>query len=471
MAKIKIKEVKCPCCGAHLSLKDNGYGEVQCNYCNAIVFISREDTNDKGFMTITNKKDGRAIASICIPLNWDVTDTFINYNKSVLQIPYSVGFDLENTSGDMIHVETGNAFEINGPVGWVNRQTPRTIQKEFMPVEEYIDKFAEEYAKGENKKCKFIEDLNIPVEGYKEKEDFERTKSYYDEKLNQTNMQGTGSFTITGLYSKCGCRAYEIGNKVLVIYTKVYGWKTCLSMFSGVSNGISSLGQGLSNMLGNMANSGILGENLSNKIKGQTEEKNKSTKKEEKDSNMIGNLDHPGQGEVLEWQSGPMFVMLTSKDNYKKLYSKAYKQVCSTFELSPEVVREHQELENQFNQEANGMYQQQAQAQYQHGQSLIQMGQQRMAANYAYIDSMRARSNQQFESQRSAYNNRMAAQDRMRDQRTEAILGVNTYIKPDGHEVEVPVSAETAWINGKGEIIGGSAGFNPGPDWTQLDRK
>ena len=510
MTKIKIQEMKCPCCGANLSLEDNGYGETICKYCNAIVFISREETNNEGFMTINNKKDGKPIASICIPINWDVADTFIDYNRCTVKIPYAVGFDLKNNQGDTIHVETGTHFAINGPVGWVNRQTPHTFQKDFMPVENFIDEFVENYGKVEKKSFKFLEDLKIPVEGYDEKEDFERTKAAYEEELRNGEATYQTKFRLVGVYSKCACRAYECDDQVMVIYTKVHGWKNALGVgipsMAGIGEGISNLFGNVKNTINNnsnksnnntssngnllnkMADSGLLGGMLGKKFKSQnnpqevveektpetepiTEAPTEAKKEEVQEECMIGNLNHPGQGENLEWQSSPIFILLTSKSNYKNLYKKAYTQVCSSFSLSPEVLREYSEMEARMNAEANAMYQQQAAAQKAHGDALISLGQQRMQANYAYIDSMRARSNQQFESQRASYNSRMEAQDRMRDARTEAILGVNTYIKPDGHEVQVPVSADTAWINGKGEIIGGSAGFNPGSDWTQLERK
>ena len=509
MSNIKIKEMKCPNCGANLSLKDNGYGETECNYCHAIVFIEREETKD-GLITIKNKVDGKPIANISIPLNWDITDTYIDYNRSTLQIPYAIGFTLENTSGDIIKVDSGNAYEINGAIAWVNRQTPRTIQEEFIPVEQYLDEYMKSYNGGMNNEFKFLEDLDIPIDNYSDKDDFNRTKELYEERLKSESARYNTKFVLAGCYSKCACRAYEMDDKAYVVYTKVHGWKTRMGMIPELPNlteGLNTLTQGLGNLMGNisnkasnvansnngnilnkMADSGLLGGMLGKKFK--TNSTNQEIKTEpvtipvtepltipetipekEQDPNMFGNMNHPGQGEVLEWQSTPIFTLITTKDNYKNLATKAYKQVCSSFSFSQEVEREHQQLTNQYEQEAQAMYNEQAAAQRAHGEALINLGQQRMNANYAYIDSMRERSNRQFEANRASYNARMDAQDRMRDQRTEAILGVNTYIKPDGHEVQVPVSADTAWINGKGEIIGGGPGFNPGSDWTQLNKK
>lgn len=53
---------------------------------------------------------------------------------------------------------------------------------------------------------------------------------------------------------------------------------------------------------------------------------------------------------------------------------------------------------------------------------------------------------------------------------SEAIRGVNTYVTSDGREVELDVSAERAYENQAGDVIGGSGGFDPGADWTEIPR-
>ena len=494
MSKITVKQIKCPCCGSSLSLKDEGYGETKCSYCNAIVFVSREDTNEKGDMNIYNIGDNKPLGKINIPLGWDITNTFIDYNRSTLQKPYAFGFDLSNNMGSEIFVESGPSYFIQGPVLTRNEQIPYTFQKEFETVDKFIDELADAYAKVENKKVKFIEELDLPVEKFNKKKAFEKTKSYYENICRNEEMKAGSKMSILGIYGESSCRVYEMGKDALVIYTRVIG-RHGSYMLGGISNigaGISNLMSGIGNMISNttsnnnggnilnkMADKGLLGGMLGKKLKTNNQEEVKVEPKEEikvepkeeSSDSMFGNMKHPGQMEFLEWQTTPVFMLITSKDNYKEIYKKAFKQICSSYEVSREILTEYDNLKNQMENNINQNNQARAQAEYQHGQSLINMGAQRMAANQSYVESMMARSNRQYESQRSSYNSRMEAQDRMRDKRTEAILGVNTFIKPDGKEVEVPVSADTAWINGKGEIIGGSAGFDPGSGWTKMDKK
>ena len=54
---------------------------------------------------------------------------------------------------------------------------------------------------------------------------------------------------------------------------------------------------------------------------------------------------------------------------------------------------------------------------------------------------------------------------------SEAIRGVNTFVTSDGREVQLDVSADRAYENQAGDVIGGSGGFDPGADWNQIPRK
>ena len=53
---------------------------------------------------------------------------------------------------------------------------------------------------------------------------------------------------------------------------------------------------------------------------------------------------------------------------------------------------------------------------------------------------------------------------------SEAIRGVNTFVTSDGREVELSVQSDRAYENQAGDVIGGSGGFDPGADWTEIPR-
>lgn len=51
---------------------------------------------------------------------------------------------------------------------------------------------------------------------------------------------------------------------------------------------------------------------------------------------------------------------------------------------------------------------------------------------------------------------------------SDAMRGVNTWVRPDGTEVETSTASDRAWTNAAGDVVGGSGGFDPGAGWTEL---
>jgi hypothetical protein len=74
------------------------------------------------------------------------------------------------------------------------------------------------------------------------------------------------------------------------------------------------------------------------------------------------------------------------------------------------------------------------------------------------------------------YQNRSAAQDRMFDNYSQALRGVDTYVDPvNNWNVQLPTGYDNAWTNGTDYIFSDSASFNPNigsnQNWQQMTRK
>lgn len=54
---------------------------------------------------------------------------------------------------------------------------------------------------------------------------------------------------------------------------------------------------------------------------------------------------------------------------------------------------------------------------------------------------------------------------------SDAMRGVNTWVRPDGTEVETSTASDRAWTNAAGDVVGGSGGFDPGSGWTELHQR
>lgn len=460
MSEVKVKSINCPVCGAPLELKDNGYGDTECQYCHALLFLSRDDTTEEGFIEATN--NGRSLAFFQMPIGWDITNTRVEGSNPTIMVPYLFTIELENNMNSIIHIQSGEGFHEDGPISYINRQARFTNQRDFVSVKDYIDNIVESYARNNDYEITNVEQRELPIGEHDKKKDYEKYLNKTKEEMQrQSNMYGC-PLDLVGCYKDSDCRVYSLegkDKKKVAFYTSVEGNKVLMTLMAGLNSNINNLFGGFGGMFGGMMGANQLQNNAS-----------QSAENIEGDFGF-GNLNKPGQGEILEWRSDTLFMLVSSEEEFENVYEKAFKDICSTFELSEMLLAEYASMKAEMEQINNTQYANEQMQQQQYLNTLDRMSKQISRNAQANMEAMMARSNKQYEAQRASYNSRMAAQDRMRDKRSEAIRGVNTYIRPDGKEVEVPVSADTAWINEKGDIVGGTPGFNPGYGWTQMEKK
>ena len=57
------------------------------------------------------------------------------------------------------------------------------------------------------------------------------------------------------------------------------------------------------------------------------------------------------------------------------------------------------------------------------------------------------------------------------DKFSEAMRGVNTYVREDGSEVEVSVAYDHAYTNNLNDTFATNSSFEPGGNWTEMHKK
>ena len=85
MAIINAQIVSCPTCGAPLRMVDSGYGAVKCTFCGAEVVLNRDDTKD-GYVHLSDPASNTPIASVKIPIGWDVKKVIKDLSKDTSRI-------------------------------------------------------------------------------------------------------------------------------------------------------------------------------------------------------------------------------------------------------------------------------------------------------------------------------------------------------------------------------------------------
>ena len=104
-------------------------------------------------------------------------------------------------------------------------------------------------------------------------------------------------------------------------------------------------------------------------------------------------------------------------------------------------------------------------------QSWQQIHATQQAAFDSYNRSWWERTNASDAARRSAYQSKMASEQRMSDRYSEAVRGVNTYVRLDGTEVEVSVAYDRAYTNNSGDTLGSNSAFEPSGNWTEMRHK
>jgi len=178
------------------------------------------------------------------------------------------------------------------------------------------------------------------------------------------------------------------------------------------------------------------------------------------------------QGGTVYWSIDRMASLIAPEAQFEERYSSDFLPfIASTF-VHPDVHNLEQAEANQTNAAIQANTQTalaQSNARFAAQQAAHR---QRQAAFNSYNDSITAARDSRQASFRAATNAQFATSPAGGGHTdfSEAIRGVNTFVTSDGREVELSVRADVAYENQAGDVIGGSSGFDPGADWTQISR-
>ena len=171
---------------------------------------------------------------------------------------------------------------------------------------------------------------------------------------------------------------------------------------------------------------------------------------------------------VLDWGSRHLFMLQAPADSFDEAWANGYVDLCSSFYLDQSIVQQITDYQQQIIRAKQQETDQAINAMNQQFQAMQAANAARQAAFDRQLDSWWANSNAHHaQVMSSSSSSSYSAADKW----SEAIRGVNTYMRPDGSEVELSVGSDRGWISQGGTVIGTSGSFEPGADWTELDRK
>ena len=172
------------------------------------------------------------------------------------------------------------------------------------------------------------------------------------------------------------------------------------------------------------------------------------------------------RGHYVAWGSENIYFCSTD-DAHENETAAAFMQMVSTFTFDNSVYQMKFQKAEEFNRQELAKNQM-IQAQVQANQEQLRINQARLQQTLA--DNSRAMSDMIMDS----WNQKMASDSRISQARSEAIRGVNTYVRTDGSTVEHSVVSDHVYQNQYGDTVGISGpAIDPSyiPDWTEIRRQ
>ncbi len=168
---------------------------------------------------------------------------------------------------------------------------------------------------------------------------------------------------------------------------------------------------------------------------------------------------------AIFWDSHYVLTLRTRADLFEKQYENLI-MFCSSMQASPATATRIMDERNRI----LGYLEERQRTQHEALQNMIR---EQQAAFDSYNAAWHARSDRTHRANRAAYADKLAAESRMSDMQSEATRGVNTYIRPDGTEVEYSVINETAFASAtdsRDTFATQSKAFES-IDWVEMKKK
>ena len=404
--------------------------------------------------------DGRGLFVVTIPSDWVVKDTAIKRQSTR---PFNPQVNFDSPEGGIILRQGDAGTRLSSGMKAVMSAYGAAIAG--VDRTNYADmphpvRLADAYASS------LVDDpdsSNLHLVREIPSQDLARLQQDALQKFQQTG-RAVGNTMIKDPFAAEVLRVYGLQHKGInmnvAVYVRLYATKDA----SGVEN---------LNPMGLMFNAGsALGGLLSGKRKARTQAQQGQAPAGQGGSTWsVPDYDSYVRDGTIYWDVCGFATLTAAERTFERCLSTAFLPLVRTFEIHPDMVnlvladaqQEAAQVQQATNRQINAMNMQ--------TQATLDRARQMSAASSAQTEAWLRNSDAHHQAFRERTNAQFntgggySAPDY-----SEAIRGVNTYVTSDGREVELDVSAERAYENQAGDVIGGSGGFDPGADWTEIPR-
>lgn len=415
-----IESVNCPQCGAALNAV-SASGFYTCPYCKSRVRVTFYEPDpglrEDGRTTVHDPETHAELCYIKLPRGWQASGQVIPDRQS-LSWPFSLHVQAVSPQQDaMIYYRSGSSFKEILASSVMRHQEGGYDQGDLMPMlrRRTAAQYADGYLLGQLPK-------GLPVHLVAERplarlpaEDFTLKQN----ELRQNTASQLQRHTPPGMFSAVDQVFYEGTTR---IYAYEENGQAIRQAVTTVVNGVQiSFGSPMV----------ILG----------------------------------GKTTFLQWDVPFVVTLKTTADRLSAYYDSLV-MFCSTMQASSMLLQKMDQVRNQILLQLG----RQQQDNFEAHQRLMR---EQQASFDAYNQAWMANSQHRHQVARQAAASQRSSEDRISDMRSEAIRGVNTYIRPDGTEVEYSVVYESAYahVNDSQTTFATESRSFESPDWIRMERK
>lgn len=514
-----MASANCPSCGKPLNVPE-GVSQFYCSYCGTLINVSVKsyDTGIEADGTIRDRSTGYGLFRVPAISGWQVSGTTLRRTGTSSR-PYLPSVELNGVQGGFMNLAVGeagtrNSTAMNAMLAMYGSHLIGIDTINYAPVPDPIaaaDSLASQIAggMGASDLC-FVQQLDAPALETQREIGFNRFK---------TTAQATSGLALV---------ANPLAANVLRIYSFTAGgqpWKMAACVKLDATKEGMNLGEGMGGALGGIAEQigdafssaaaaipnpfasdykekssdgdpystlggFLMGGGLVGKMKRDREAAQRAQAQGEQVTvpprEAVEAERDPASGAVwslpefssytkmgtIFWSVSLVATLVSPEKLFAEQFNEGFLPVIKTIEAHPDIERlcldvarqealqVQQATQTQINvNQANFQAQQAAHRQVQ--QAYDSYNQAWHARSDAHHAQFRAASNSMFNT---------AGTGTASPDYSEAIRGVNTFTTSDGREVELSVNSDRAYENQAGDVIGGSGGFDPGADWTEIPR-
>lgn len=404
--------------------------------------------------------DGRGLYFVTLPTTWAIRKTMIQQSRERRFNPYVIFTDGDGSSITLCQGDSGTRLSegmkaIMATYGSAIAGVDRTNYADMPNPQRIADNYAIDIVRQSNATDLYctqtVTSFDLPARQQN------ALKCFMDAGAN------VGNTMIKDPFASEFIRIYEFkldgALQNMAVYVRTYAAKDA----SGVEN---------LNPMGLMFNAGsALGNLFSGKKRQRTAQQAQQPAAQAGNPWSLPAYESYVASGTIYWDVCGFAALMAPRSRFEQILNTAFMPLVRTYDIHPDMInlanadarQEATQIQAATNQQINAMNMQ--------TQATLAAARQASAASSAQVDAYLRQSDahhQAFRERTNAQFNTGAGTSS--PDYSEAIRGVNTFMTSDGREVELDVSADRAYENQAGDVIGGSGGFDPGADWTEIPR-